>query len=151
MQLFRCCIAAPARAEIDAVPLSGRRAARRDLNRSGARRRLNVASHPQTPASIPTRFTPLTKGNRSTSIDSCSILLLAGHTDWVRTVAIAMDGTWLATASYDKTLRVWDVAERRTVAVVRAEGELYSCAWGEVDHELAAGGERGVYLFALLT
>ncbi|MFF4427090.1 WD40 repeat domain-containing protein [Streptomyces sp. NPDC001549] len=76
---------------------------------------------------------------------------LTGHTHSVQSVAIAPDGMWLASAGGDGSVRVWAVAEQRTVAVVRAEGVLASCAWGKVDHELAAGGAQGVYLFALLT
>ncbi|MEV3997611.1 hypothetical protein AB0K62_18330 [Streptomyces halstedii] len=34
---------------------------------------------------------------------------LTGHTNWVHSVAIARDGTWLATAG-DETVRIWDRA-----------------------------------------
>ncbi|MFD7282719.1 NB-ARC domain-containing protein [Streptomyces sp. NPDC059862] len=76
---------------------------------------------------------------------------LTGHTDAVHSVAIAPDGTWLATGGNDRTVRIWEVARARTVAVAPAEGSLYSCVWAEGSHELAVGGERGVYLFTLLT
>jgi WD40 repeat protein len=33
--------------------------------------------------------------------------ILVGHTELVRAVAIAPDGTWLATGSYDGTVRIW--------------------------------------------
>ncbi|MDQ1031402.1 WD40 repeat protein [Streptomyces umbrinus] len=67
----------------------------------------------------------------------------------VTSVAISLNGTWLATTS-DRTVRIWSVAERRTIAITRTEGALYSCAWGP-DAELAVAGERGVYLYVLLT
>ncbi|MDN5382796.1 hypothetical protein [Streptomyces thermovulgaris] len=73
-----------------------------------------------------------------------------GHTDAVRSVAIAPDGIWLATAGLDNTVRFWSVPDQRSVAMTRAEGVLVSCSWGAAG-ELAVGGERGLYLFALLT
>ncbi|MFF3691471.1 NB-ARC domain-containing protein [Streptomyces sp. NPDC002187] len=75
---------------------------------------------------------------------------LTGHTDSVTSVAIAPDGTWLTTTSTDVTARIWAVADQRTVAMARGEGALLSCSWG-ADGELAVGGERGLYLFALLS
>ncbi|MFE2424879.1 NB-ARC domain-containing protein [Streptomyces hokutonensis] len=74
---------------------------------------------------------------------------LTGHTGSVESVAIAPDGSWLATASTDRTVRIWDSAGRQTVAIARAEGDVQSCAWGQ-DNDLAAAGERGLYLFGLL-
>ncbi|TMD51049.1 MAG: hypothetical protein E6I93_11250, partial [Chloroflexi bacterium] len=43
---------------------------------------------------------------------------LQGHTDWVRGCAVSPDGTWIVSASSDKTLKVWDAhtgAERLTL------------------------------------
>ena len=43
---------------------------------------------------------------------------LTGHTGWVLAVAVAPDGTWLATTSVDKTVRIWDAPageHRRTL------------------------------------
>src|SRR5262249_62258434 len=40
---------------------------------------------------------------------------LTGHASAVRAVAIAPDGTWLATTSQDNTVRLWDTAIGRPV------------------------------------
>ena len=43
---------------------------------------------------------------------------LTGHTDGVNVVAIAPDGTWLATAGDDGTVRIWDPATGRQRAAL---------------------------------
>ena len=43
---------------------------------------------------------------------------LADHTDRLTSVAIAPDGTWLATASFDKSVRIWDSTTGRQRAVL---------------------------------
>ncbi|MFE5214057.1 MULTISPECIES: WD40 repeat domain-containing protein [unclassified Streptomyces] len=75
---------------------------------------------------------------------------LGGHTGSVLAVVIAPGGTWLATTADDGTVRIWDAAEGRTVAIARADGALHSCAWGPA-HELVVGGQTGLCLFELLT
>ncbi|MGW1619130.1 WD40 repeat domain-containing protein [Streptomyces sp. NPDC002172] len=72
------------------------------------------------------------------------------HAGRVRAVAIAPDGTWLATIGDDRTVRIWSTAGLRAVAVARTDGDLFSCVWGEA-HELVVEGRQGVYLFAFLT
>jgi WD40 repeat protein len=53
---------------------------------------------------------PLTARVRRTwSVDGTPRATLTGHTKQVVAVAIAPDGTWLATASPDTTARTWSV------------------------------------------
>ncbi|MFB6567057.1 hypothetical protein [Streptomyces noursei] len=65
-------------------------------------------------------------------------------------MAIAPDGTWLATTGYDGTVRIWNATEQCTVAIARTDGILSSCTWA-AGHELLAGGQQGIYLFAFRT
>ena len=43
---------------------------------------------------------------------------LAGHADWVYRVAVSPDGTKLASASADGTVKLWNLAENRLLATL---------------------------------
>jgi WD40 repeat protein len=55
--------------------------------------------------------------------------VLVGHTGEVKAVAVAPDGSWLATASSDRTARIWDAATWRQRAVLAGHtGEVTAVA-----------------------
>lgn len=63
--------------------------------------------------------------------------VLEDRNGWVKSIAISPDGRWLATVG-DRTVQVWDVAAQEPLAVVRTEGRLEACVWGNAD-ELIVG------------
>ncbi|MCM3923209.1 hypothetical protein ND748_16265 [Frankia sp. AiPs1] len=76
---------------------------------------------------------------------------LTGHTSWVNAVAVAPNGTWIAGVGNDGSLCVWEVATGRCAAMMRVDGDLYDCAWSADSAMVTAAGNRGVYLFDLLS
>ena len=72
---------------------------------------------------------------------------LTGHTGEVTAVAIAPDGTWLASAGgYDGgSVRIWNPATGGISAVMRVDGWLEDCAWSSSSQSLAAAGGVGLY------
>ncbi|MEJ8646325.1 WD40 repeat domain-containing protein [Streptomyces sp. MS1.HAVA.3] len=75
---------------------------------------------------------------------------LTGHTSDVVSISVAPKGTVLATASWDRTVRLWDIGDTHhpvQLAVVNQPERLMSVAFGEGGRVLATASERSVRLW----
>jgi hypothetical protein len=72
---------------------------------------------------------------------------LTGHAHGVTAVAIAPDGTWLASAGGDGSVQIWDPVTGGISAVMQVDSRLEDCAWSPSSQSLAAAGEAGLYHF----
>jgi WD40 repeat protein len=66
------------------------------------------------------------------------IQLLAGHTNRVSAVAWSPDGSQVASASWDATIRVWDVVSGEQQRIIQADDQFISLAWSPDGSLLAA-------------
>ena len=85
---------------------------------------------------------------------SKEVITLRGHTDWVESVAFAPDGKLLATASADRTVRLWEIGTGATKAVLvghkqrvrslqfSANGKLLATGAGEYRNDKLTGEVR---------
>ncbi len=68
--------------------------------------------------------------------------MLKGHTGWVRTACFSPDGARLASASDDRTARVWDTRTGRELLVVRGHtSAVYAVGFSPDGTRLATGSE----------
>jgi WD40 repeat protein len=78
-------------------------------------------------------------------VTGSEILNLSGHTGAVNTLAIAPSGQWLASASADGTVRIWDpINTPSAAAALRVDGAIQALhVLG--DDRLVAAGAHGPY------
>jgi len=75
---------------------------------------------------------------------------LKGHSGWVNAVAVTPDGRRAVSASYDQTLKVWDLERGEVVATFTGESSILCCAVGPDGVTIVAGESSGrVHLLRL--
>jgi hypothetical protein len=95
----------------------------------------------------PEQLAPFTEGGKSTWRQ---LTALTSHANRVVTVAVTPDGSWLASGSWDKTVRIWSMPGGHGQAMMRLDNSVDSSAWVGTN-VLAVGGSAGLYLFDFLT
>lgn len=73
------------------------------------------ATAPQPPAAQGSKPPGATSNEKPAEDPTKPIRTLTGHTDRVTSVTYSADGRWLATASWDGTLRLWDTASGKEI------------------------------------
>ncbi len=71
--------------------------------------------------------------------------VLPGHQRWVRTIAIARDGSWLASAGDDATIRIWDTTLGASRRILTGHtGTVHAVAISPDDRWLVSAGADAV-------
>jgi WD40 repeat protein/GTPase SAR1 family protein len=67
-----------------------------------------------------------------------------GHSGWIRSMAVSPDGTWAASGSEDRTVRIWDVATGSWSTLQGHSGEVPSVAFTPDGRILSASVDTSV-------
>lgn len=76
-------------------------------------------------------------------IRGTSMTTLQGHTSWVSDITFSPEGKLLATASLDKTVRLWDVATQKTLRVLKHNNRVDAIAFSPDGNLLACAVNGG--------
>eukprot|EP00435_Cladocopium_sp_Y103_P057442 s497_g19.t1 len=68
-----------------------------------------------------------------------------GHSGMVRAVAVEASGRYLATASSDETLRIWEVATGRPIRSIKFSSAVTAVAWNPQQLLLSVAAEENVF------
>ena len=75
-----------------------------------------------------------------------------GHADQIRSIAFSPDGALLASASADKTIRVWDVAKGKQIrSFVPTDYDCFSVAFSPDGKSLWGGGQQNLWVWDVAT
>ena len=81
---------------------------------------------------------------------SSASVVLTGHEGWVNHCVLSSDGRRLVSASNDRTLRVWDLANGKEIARFRAVSFVNWVGWGADSNRIYAADRSGrVWFFEL--
>src|SRR5258708_16802196 len=70
--------------------------------------------------------------------------ICTGHTSRVTAVPWSPGGTQIATASYDKTVRVWDASQGSSIITYRGHWDrVQAVAWSPDSRRIASAGDDG--------
>ncbi|KAH8049555.1 hypothetical protein JL722_11851 [Aureococcus anophagefferens] len=85
-------------------------------------------------------------GNKAwiySAVDGALLQTLLGHTDGVMCAEFSADGARVVTASYDRTVRVWDAATGATLMTLRNHTLVYCCAFSPDGSRVVTGSLGG--------
>ena len=84
--------------------------------------------------------------------DCQQIVFCKGHTDWIRSLTFSPDGTTLASASFDKTVKLWDIRTGECLKTLQGHGRVNSVSISPDGKTLASGShDKTVTLWDIRT
>ncbi|MCL4297968.1 MAG: hypothetical protein KJ077_19655 [Anaerolineae bacterium] len=84
---------------------------------------------------------------RQALLESHTRVVLRGHTGEVNALAFSARGRWLATASDDKTVRVWEVETGKELALLPHKGEVLAVVFSLTEDRLTTVSRDGLAHF----
>jgi WD40 repeat protein len=84
-------------------------------------------------------------------VDAATVLVPGGHGDGIWGTAASPDGRWVATASHDQTVNLWDGTTLKLVRTLRGHSALVWCVAFSLDSRYLASGSGDIRVWEVAT
>ena len=74
---------------------------------------------------------------------------IQGHTNYIYSLAFSPDGTWIASGSWDESIRIWDTATGNQISKLQTQSWVLSLAISPSGMQIAAGcQDKTIHLYS---
>ena len=75
------------------------------------------------------------------------LVIQSGHTAWIQDFTVSPDHKYMATASADMTVKLWDMRSKKEIRTFRGHKDWVSKVVFSHDNKMIASGDAGGFVF----